>query len=537
MNTHTAFKSLCSLFFMGVLAGCAQISSISHEEVAQKSEEAQRLGKARIVTTHTGPYLGAMRRDISRAHPLLEQKVSLHQKGSLEELCGSIRALLPGTMVRVQADASVGQPKAEKADKSLEPDSIASLLASDFTASGDFYRISYDGPLKGLLNLISSLSGYGWDFNPKQYVITFSKMQIRTFTFFAPPGTISIENVITNKSRDNTGSSSSINGTSTISSSDMVNQTSQSSKTTIELDVWADIQTGLRQLVSSNGSVSINKAAGSITVRDTAPRLEQIAQYISDANQRLGRQVALTVRGWSIQLSDGTDAGIDLSVLFDNGSVAIKGGSITGTLPNSVSASILSGRMKSSAAVVQALKQWGRVSQITNMSGIVMSNQPFQVHADKSTGYLAGMSNSTTDYGQTTELTAGEVTSGFAMTITPSILENRKVILQYNMNLSNLVALREFTSGGGTIQLPEVDNLKFSQRSALRLGQTLILAGYQQENTEDTKSLGFLSTRKNASFGRSIVIITIQVENADILTNENLYVYDAYGDWRLNKCA
>ena len=456
MNTHVAFK-FCTLF-LGILVGCTQVSPIPHDDAIQKSEEAQRLGKARIVTTHTGPYLGAMRRDISRAHPLLEQKLSLHQKGSLEELCASIRALVPGTMVRVQLDASVGQSK--DASNELSSESIASLLATEFPVSGDFYRISYDGSLKGLLNLISSLSGYGWDFNPKQYAITFSKMQIRTFTFFAPPGTVSIENVITNKSRDNSASTSSINGTSTVSSSDMVNQTSQSSKTVIELDVWSDIQAGLKQLISPTGAISINRAAGSITVRDTSARLAQIEQYISDANLRLGRQVALTVQGWSIQLSDGVDAGIDLSVIFDDGSTAINGGSITDTLSNTISASILSGRLKSSSAVIQALKQWGEVSQITNVSGIVMSNQPFQVHADKSTGYLAGISNSTTEYGQTTELTAGEVTSGFAMTITPTVLEARKVILQYNLNLSNLVALREFESGGGTIQLPEIEDRK-----------------------------------------------------------------------------
>lgn len=507
---------------MGIfIAGCTQLSI--PQEVTQKTEQAQSLGNPKIVTTHKGPYLGAMRREIDRTHPLLEQKVSLNQKGSLEELCASIRALVPSVIVRVQFDSSTVEAPSGKSATDLDSSSLEALLDGDFSSSGGFYRIAYDGSLRGLLNLISSLSGYGWDFDPKQYSITFSKMKIRTFTFFAPPGTVSIENAVTNKSRDNTSSSSSINGTSTISSSDMVNQTSQSSKTSIELDVWSDIEDGLKQLISANGSVSINQTAGSITVRDTAPRLEQIAQYISDANQRLGRQVALTVRGWSVQLANDVDAGLDLSILFENGSVVINGGSIP-ALTNSLSASILSGSMRSSTAVVQALRKWGTVSQLTNMSGIVMSNQPFQVHADKNTGYLAGMSNSTTDYGQTTELTAGEITSGFAMTITPTVLENRRVILQYNLNLSNLVALREFTTLGATIHLPEVDNLKFSQRSALRLGQTLVLAGYQQENREDTKSLGFLSGKKTKTQGRNIIIITIQVENADILTNEDLYV-------------
>ena len=97
-----------------------------------------------------------------------------------------------------------------------------------------------------------------------------------------------------------------------------------------------------------------------------------------------------------------------------------------------------------------------------------MSNQPVPIQAIQRTSYLAGSSSSQTDYGQTTELTPGEVTTGFTATIIPHILDRRRVVLQYNLNLSTLDELTEFSTKDLSIQLPKTSTRAFSQRSQMQ---------------------------------------------------------------------
>jgi type IVB pilus formation R64 PilN family outer membrane protein len=230
--------------------------------------------------------------------------------------------------------------------------------------------------------------------------------------------------------------------------------------------------------------------------------------------------VALSVKVWSLEVDDSTTAGVDLSVFFESGDVNVFAGAsplgMLGVAGGELSAAIVSGRMKDSTALLRGLRKIGKATQVTSGSGVVMNNMPLPLQAIRRDAYLASSQRSQNDYGDTTSLVPGEVTTGFAMTVIPHIMEGRRVVLQYTVNISSLDDLTEFSSGDSTIQLPKVSTRSFAQRMALRMGQTLVLAGFEQEVDGRGTAGGILGFGKSRDYRKTMIIITISIDTGDV---------------------
>ena len=125
------------------------------------------------------------------------------------------------------------------------------------------------------------------------------------------------------------------------------------------------------------------------------------------------------------------------------------------------------------------------------------------------------MTLATSEYNQTSEITPGEVSTGFSMTIVPHILKDRRVILQYNLTMSSLENMKEVDRDSVYVQLPETYTRSFSQRSRMKMGETLVLAGFEQTRQVNSNSVGILSTGRNTEYGRTLIIVTIELESAE----------------------
>ena len=225
--------------------------------------------------------------------------------------------------------------------------------------------------------------------------------------------------------------------------------------------------------------------------------------------------MALTVHVWALEVTDDNEAGLNFQALFANDDVSVVAGSLSALGgAGTASATIVSGRLKDSTGVLKALRQWGNATQVTQSGGLVLSNQPLPAQAIQRINYIAGSSTSSTDYGQTTEVTPGEVTTGFAMTVIPHILDRRRVLLQYNINLSTLDELSEYAANDLTIQLPKTSTRAFSQRSSMQMGQTLVLAGFQDQTRKLSNALGLLNSGRGTQYAKTLLVITIEAEAA-----------------------
>ncbi len=444
--------------------------------------EYENIAKSKTVQIFDKPYLGSKIRELDIRSPLFDKKALLSQRGTMTEIAQSIEMLFPSMSFQVNG----------------------------FDTQN--YKIFYDGNLKGLLDSISTVTGYGWTFADN--TVTFSKVISKTYTIYAIPGINSYTNTLTNKNKSENSASSNGIG-QTISNGDSSADTAQTIKTSFQYDTFKEIVTDVKGLLSSKGTVTANQGAGTITIRDSADKIKLVDAYIGEINKKMSRQVAINVQVWTLDLNDDSEVGFNLKALFENADLSIIAGNTT-SLANNITASIVSGKLKGSNATLSALREYGNASQLTSASGIVMSNQPLPALAVSKNAYLASMSTSVTEYGQTTDIQPGEVTTGFSMTVTPHILEKREVILQYNVHLSSLEEMQRYSSKDITVDLPQTNNRSFRQRMRMKMGQTLVLAGYAQEIKANKTRGGFLFGGKNGNDKKSILIITISVEGADV---------------------
>lgn len=542
MRLKSKYIFLLFVLSLTMVGGCAKMNR-QIDSVERQGKNFQEQSHSRGVEVVDVPYLGAK---IMPLHATESQALSRHvvlrRKGTLATIAMAISDLtaLP---VQVAADSNAkklntpspagqalppgqatppAQPKQE-VDMDLEAllqgkgKSGFSMIGQSM-GDGRILNVSYEGTLRGLLDHVATLSGYGWDFDKKNNTVTFAHFLVRTFTILGAPGKITYDNKLTNKSKENSSSglsSSLVN--QTVTHEDSSAQTAQSSSTSLSFDIWADTVKSVKGLLSKDGVVVSNPAAGTITVQDTPEVVHRVASYIDDINSRLSRQVALNVQVWALNITDNSEVGVNIKSLFQNDNLTIAAGSLTDIASvNTATATILTGKLKDSAGVLQALGEWGKASQVTSAGGLVMSGQPVPVMAVQRHAYLAGIGKSTTDYSQTTEVTPGEVTTGFAMTVIPYILDQRRVILQYNLNLSSLDEMKEMTTDSVTIELPQVSTQAFAQRSTMRMGQTLVLCGFEKETHNNKNTLGFINGSSVGDYGRTLLVITIKVESADV---------------------
>ena len=518
MRKYLALFLAAFVFFSG---GCTVKNggAPTQMQVEAKRDQLTELSSSKTVSIVGQPYLGAkpIVRESGEEIPVLGKNVTLKQEGTLSEIAASLCTIAPLSAQVVEADGEDVQPAKPAASESPLDDLGLPPLTTSHGGAGQL-AVSYTGSLRGLLDTIASLSGYGWDYDAKTNRVTFSATQVRTFTILSAPGLVSYDSQISNKSRERTsGNSISASGVnSTVTSGNMGSQTSQTLKNKLEYDVWREIENGVKALLSKRGTVSVNQGAGTITVRDSFSRLQDIAAYISALNARLARQVAITIRIWALEVSDTSEGGVNLQALFENNNVSVVAGSLTDLgSTSSAAVSIVHGKLKGSSGTVRAMKEWGKATQLTSGGGLMMNNQPLSVHATTSRSYPAGMSLSTSDYNQTSEITPGEVVVGAVVTIIPHILDNRRVILQCNSTLSSLDGMKEIATDDINLEFPIVSNRSFSQRSRMKMGQTLVLAGFEQSRQAAQNTFGFLNVGRDADYSKTLLVVTIELESAE----------------------
>lgn len=479
------------LLMASLLTGCAGMRH-PHEPAAQSNmAKAEEQSSSQVVTSLDAPYLGGvpvLRQ--KRFYLAMSEQVTFRRTGTLDEQCAALASVLPDVKLRVDRGVSAMDKEGNALYQHQTP-----------------FSINFQGELHHLLDLMATKSGAEWDCDAQG--ITFSLFQTRTFIVYASLGQVNYDNTITSKSKETSGSD--IIGSSSGESSSE-SQTAQTNRERAQFDTLKEVETAVKDMLSPAGSVSSNRAASSITVSDTPAVIRRVAKMVDDYNLRLSRQVALTVRVWQIEISENSNAGIDLSPSISSGSVAIGGVPLNlGT--SGFSATLLDGSGKGSKALFDALYSSGKATLLKASSGITMSNQPMPVQIVKNKTILAKVSRDTSEYSESTTIEPGDLTYGFSMTVIPLILDRRRLILQYNLALSSLDAMEEFTTNDIKVQLPELSTKSFRQRVHMQMGQSLVLAGFQNDELSTDGSAGLLSFGASRQHSRTMIVITIDAES------------------------
>lgn len=393
--------------------------------------------------------------------------------------------------------------EAKSAAAANKPD--VSTINTDW-AEPNKMLLSYQGPLSGLLDEVSSRFGIWWKYDGKE--INFYKFITKTFVIYSLPTKPSIE--------ANVGGSQSGGGGSS----------SVSLKNSADTAVWENLEKSINSMLSEGAKLTLSPADGTITLTATPDDIKRVAKYVNEQNVRFSRQVAISVKVLQVSLSDIDNYGLDLKATFDDGmtSVGVIGSTSAGGgtgLTNGLTWGILKKNWTADAAI-KALSQRNTTTLVTSGTVTTLNNKPAPIQVTQKQNYIAEMTKTNSgsdgdnyDISVTTE----EIETGFTLDVLPRILEHGRLLVMFNMTLSDLITLEKVEFGSEEenqyIQNPKIESRAFSQEVAMTSGESLILTGYEKVGNSTVKEgtgsadNSLLGGYANAEKERSILVIIL----------------------------
>lgn len=408
------------------------------------------------------------------------------------------------------------------------PQGVAPGVAGQSAYSGYAYQspyaiqLTFSGTVSGLMDVAAARFGVSWEMSDGN--IRMFRYVSKTFRLHALPGDTMLDAKIGNTSGGNSSSSSSGTGAVQTTSTSTGTSSQNTGVAFSGLSVWKSVEESVKSMLSQQGKVTVAASLGTVTVTDTPVVVSRIEKYIEDQNASLGKQVVVNVRVLSVDLDESKAYGIDWDSIYTNikngYSLAFKSATPAITGAGSLTVNVLSGTTPrpwdGTKAMIEALSTQGRVSNVTSASVTTMNNQPAPIQVGKQQTFVASSTTSITTGVATTSITPGVVTTGFSMTLVPHILQERRMLLQYAIDLSSLLSLDTVSSGTASIQTPSLSTRNFLQRVVVDSGDLVIVTGF--ENSELSANTQGVASAENPAFGgqvkgktsKSIMIILLQ---------------------------
>ena len=392
--------------------------------------------------------------------------------------------------VRSKGEANKPSEKTEQTNNWVSPDTML---------------VSYQGPLSGFLDEVSSRFGVWWKYENND--LYFYKYITKTFVVYSLPSKPSM-NVSVGGSASGAGGSSSI---------------SMSSSITVE--TWSQFESTINSMVSSDSKIVVSPSDGTITLTATPTDIKRVAKYINEQNARLSRQVAISVKIMQVSLTDSDKYGLDLKASFGDGMTSIGATASQGLSAANAASTLTWGIIKnnwSADAIVQALSEKNRASLVTSGTVTTLNNKPAPIQVTQKQNYISEMTktnNGTDGDSYDISVTTNEIETGFTLDVLPRILEHGRMLIMFNMTLSDLLALEQVSFGSSSenqyIQNPKVESRAFTQEVAMTSGESLILTGYEKVTSQTNKTgtgsaeNSLFGGEANATKDRSIMVIIL----------------------------
>ena len=407
--------------------------------------------------------------------------LTFEQPLTLEQVAGRIQA---ATNLRVMIHGGSGGSSAigNANTAGLPPGTAANntfLPADGLEVAGG--RTVWQGKLSNLLDQLNDRFDTEWKYS--EGAIHISQQVVRTFMLHALAGSTDVGGSV------KTGSTGAEGGLP-----------QQSVDSTSKLVVWEEIQKAIETIIGTKAKASYSPATGTIALAGSPSVVAAAEQYLRMQNKLRLRRVSLEAKVLSVQLNKDFDNNFDMDIVMRHGlggnqPFVYSSAEATGTdVGRTVQAGLLRaipqglGTASSAQFVINALSAVAnRVAVEYSGSLVTLSDQPAPLQVATKRSYVARVSGSATDGASATTLEPGTIDIGLSMNLLPRVIEQDRIMLRIAMGITDLVQLREFTSGNSTLQLPEIDTTGFLQNAVLRSGETLVLAGFEKKSANDTQ--------------------------------------------------
>lgn len=405
---------------------------------------------------------------------------------------------------------------------------VSSVLGSS-NSTGGAMPISYEGPLSGLLERMAGYFGVNWRYDGSTVSIT--RFETKVFTVEALPGSQQVSDGMQDDTSSSSGGGSSGGG----GGSSSQNSITQNSKFSIDIKYWEELEKIVTSMLGGTGTVVVSPSLGNVTVTTTPEIMRTVSDYLAAENQRISRQIAVNVEIYTVTLSKG----LDFNLAFNTALRRIGNfqGNFTGiSAPTTVSGFTGGGALSLAILnphthtaevtdIFTALTGIGDTTKVAKFPLVTLNNRPVSRRIGQDVNYVASATTNTTGSGTSStfagvSLTPGTVHQGFSVQLTPRILDDGRILLQYSLSIIDILSISSFNSvtgttagtsdtaaGSSTIQLPTTSNRIFVQQSVLKSGSTLFLGGAEeddaQQNSQGVGDPNFYALGGGISSGRT----------------------------------
>jgi type IVB pilus formation R64 PilN family outer membrane protein len=522
------------------LSGCAQMqdtqSRLERQQAAAiewRDRALARASSAAVIRTPQPRLAGeeVSLRQQARLPEALSRSFTYASQGG-QSLGDVLETLAASTGVAIRSGHGLLMPGPFDATQSAGP--MASPVASPLAWP---VVIDYRGSVQGLLDELAARYDISWRFHPASQSIEFFRYETRSLSLHLPAGSKALTAAISLAGVSGAGSAG---GASGGAGSVAVSQS-------LQINPWVGIMAGIQTILGQPpgaaatagaagggtgaagsqlsvtgvaGRASANPELGLLTVTARPAALDRVAAYVDSINARFAQNVLIDIKVYSLALDQQAALGFSLDALYSR--LGHYGVSVVGAAPLqaatgtpgqlTIRASDPASRWNGSQLFAQALSQFGQVALQTQGQVLAINGQPSPIQVANEVNYLAASATSAAaNVGTTSTLTPGSRVVGFTANFLPLILGDSRILLQYQMQISALTALTQASSGGNSIQTPQIASQSLQQQAFVRDGQAIVLFGFDQSRDTLDSSVG-LGGASRASHGeRQLVVIVMQV--------------------------
>jgi MSHA type pilus biogenesis protein MshL len=393
----------------------------------------------------------------------------------------------------------MGRMKLFDALKAMAEVSGKILVLGPGVQDGDAMLEVKDMPVSGVLGHVLYPMGYGFKVSSSDLFIL--ARDTRMFHLNLPPVTQAFNTATTNESSSaSSGNKNPGDGRVRVGAKVLVENASG------VMSYWQDIEANVRDLMSSTGALSLNKAAGVIVVTDAPRELDKIDAFLEQMNDSASRQIVVDVKVVEVELSREHKLGIDWGALASSGDLKGLGLTTNFASENISSGSMVtfSGRMNKEGAgdtasgvkaVLKALESFGRIEVVSQPRVMMLNNSVASIQVGETRSYVENTNIETTQGGSTiASASLNEVHGGVTLQIIGSIA-GEDIFLNVTPVVSTIDDIRTIALGGGSkLEAPDTSMKTMSTVVRVKAGHTVAIGGLiTRDRSKHQYGIPFLS--------------------------------------------
>jgi MSHA biogenesis protein MshL len=259
-------------------------------------------------------------------------------------------------------------------------------------------------------------------------------------------------------------------------------------KTEDKADLWTDIKDEIKNILSPEGKILINKMSSTLVVTDYPKVLRAVERFINKVEETVQRQVYIEAKVIEVQLNDAFQLGVDWSLLpnvLNLGFGGIIKQSLTGTTDFPANSKFQIGVANVDAnSLIDALSVQGKLDIISSPRVSTLNNQKAIIKAAIEDVYFDVTVASGTP--PVTTATPKYITIGLILDVTPQIDADGMIIMDIHPSVTEKLRVTTYSTTGQ--QAPVISVRETQTIVRVRDGQTILIAGLMQSKEKEDLS-------------------------------------------------